>query len=459
MKYVKDLIVLVVFAGFVSCENELDLEPQQSISVGLATDTPENVNAILLAAYDIGRNTSPDNVAPLYNGNYSGEISVAVDLLGNTNQVSWNGTFSNLRDLFNKAMINDNASALNIYADSYSIIGHVNTVLANLDKFEDTSEGNRVEGEAKFLRGLVYFDMVRLYGQQYNTAGNNTQLGVPIVLLPPDVGRAVPRNTVEDVYDQVISDLTDAASLLPESNGDRADSYAALAVLARVYLQQGNFAAARDAANDVLQNSGHALTATYEEAFDTDGNSNETIFSWVVTVQEGSNNSNLYYATQALGGRGGDIAITQAYLDKFDSATDERRNFTYPGEGVSDGFTLTSKFARQFANATHIRMAEMHLIRAESNFRLGTSIGLTPLDEINALRSRSSAPALGALTLDLILNERELELAFEGFTLHDYKRTQRDIGGLPFDDNRLVFPIPQSARDRNPLLEQNPGYN
>ena len=179
--------MLVVFVGLVSCEKELDLEPQQSISIGLATDTPENVNAILLAAYDIGRNTSPDNVAPLYNGNYSGEISVAVDLLGNTNQVSWNGTFSNLRDLFNKAMINDNSSALNIYADSYSIIGHVNTVLANLDKFEDAAEQNRVEGEAKFLRGLVYFDMVRLYGQQYNAAGNNVQLGVPIVLLPPDV--------------------------------------------------------------------------------------------------------------------------------------------------------------------------------------------------------------------------------------------------------------------------------
>lgn len=459
MKHIKILIVSVVFTGFVSCEKELDLQPQQSISIELATSTAENVNAILLEAYDIGRNTSPDNVAPLYFGVYSGQLGIAVDLLGNTDQVSWNGTFSNLRDLFNKALINNNGSALNIYADMYSIIGHVNTVLDNLDKFEDIAERNSVEGEAKFLRGLVYFDMVRIFGQQYNVAGNNTQLGIPIVLLPPDVSRAVPRDTVEDVYSQIISDLTDSASLLPDSNGVRADRYAAQAVLARVYLQQGNFAAARDAANDVLQNSGHALTATYAQAFDTDDNSNETIFSWVVTVQEGTNEFVTHYATQALGGRGGDIAITQGYLDKFDSAADDRRNFTYLGEGVSAGFILSSKFRRQFANASHIRIAEMHLIRAESNFRLGTSVGLAPLDEINALRARSSAPALGALTLDLILNERELELAFEGFTLHDYKRTQRDIGGLPFDDNRLVFPIPQSARDRNPLLEQNPGYN
>lgn len=459
MKHIKLFIILFFSMIVISCEKELDLEPQQSISIDAATATPENINSILLAAYDIGRNTSPDNVAPLYNGIYSGELNIVSELLGNTDQVSWNGTFANLADIFNKALINNNASALNIYNDSYAIMGHINTVLANLDKFDDASERNRVEGEAKFLRGLVYFDMVKLYGQQYNSAGGNSQLGVPIILTPPDVNIRIPRNTVEEVYAQVISDLSDAYDKLPDTNDARADKYAAEAILARVYLQQGNFTAARDAADDVLQNSGHALTPTFADAFDTDDNTVETIFSWVITNQEGTNLTNTHYATEALGGRGGDIAITQTYLDKFDSDADERRNFNYPGEGVSTGLTLSSKHTRQFANATPVRIAEMHLIRAECNFRLNTSVGLAPLDEINALRARSSAPALGALTLDLILLERELELAFEGFTLHDYKRTQRAIGSLPFDDAKLVFPIPQSARDRNPLLEQNQGYN
>ncbi len=458
MKQIKFLIVLVFAMIVLSCEKELDLEPQQSIGIGLATATPENINAILLAAYDIGRNTSPDNVAPIYSGNYSGEISIVSDLLGNTDNVSWNGTFDNLRDIFNKSMVNDNTSALNIYADSYSIIGHVNTVLNNLDKFDDTTEKNKVEGEAKFLRGLVYFDMVRLYGQQYDTGGSNSQLGVPVVILPPDVARSVPRNTVEEVYTQVISDLSDAIVKLPATNDVRADKYSAQAVLARAYLQQGNYTAARDAANNILQNSGHSLTASYSEAFDSDDNTTETLFSWIITNQEGTNLSNIYYATQALGGRGGDIAITETYLNKFDSDLDQRKAFTYPGEGVSVGLTLSSKHARQYANATPIRLAEMHLIRSECNFRLGSSIGLDPLIEINLLRARSSAPPLPAITLDLILNERELELAFEGFTLHDYKRTQRNIGGLPYNDNKLVFPIPQSAKDRNPLLDQNPGY-
>ncbi len=457
-KYIKYLIFLVVAIALLSCEKELDLSPQQSIGTDLATATPENVNAILLAAYDIGRNMSLDNAAPVYSGNYSGQINICIDLLGNTDQVSWNGSFENLRDIFNKAMVNDNTAALDIYADSYSIVGHVNTVLDNLDKFEDTTERNRVEGEAKFLRGLVYFDMVRLYAQPYDNVSSSAQLGIPIIVSPPDVSRAVGRNTVEEVYSQVISDLNDAADKLPNSNGARADKYSAQSILARVYLQQGNYQAARNTANEVIQNSGHSLTASYAEAFDTDDNTTETLFSWIITTQEGTNASNIHYATEALGGRGGDIAITEAYLEKFDSDLDQRKAFTYLGEGVSTGLTLTLKHSRQYANATPIRLAEMHLIRAECNYRLGDSVGMAPLAEINGLRDRSSAPPLSMLTIDLILNERELELAFEGFTLHDYKRTRRDIDGLPYNDNKLVFPIPQSARDRNPLLEQNPGY-
>lgn len=435
------MIVLCSFC-IVACESELDIEPQQSVSEDVATETADNVEAVLVGAYDTGR------------ANYDGDIANIAVLFGNTDQTDWNGTFDNLRDIYLKQMVNNNGSATTIYGNYYLLFGDVNTVLANLDKFTDTDRKDRVEGEAKFLRGLAYFDMVRLFGQQYNSAGGNTQAAVPIVLDPPNIDREVPRNTVEEVYAQVINDLTDAYNLLPDTNGNRADKYAAQAVLARVYLQQGNYSAARDAAHDVIQNSGHSLMPTYSAVFDSDNNTAETVFSWVVTTQEGANLHVTHFATEALGGRGGDISITPEYLSKFDSPLDERGNFYY----TADGLTLSSKYVRQYANTEQMRLAEMHLIRAECNFREGTALGLDPLVEINTLRARSSAPALGALTLDLILNERELELGFEGFVLHDYKRTQRNIGGLPYNDNKLIFPIPQSAIDRNPLLTQNPDY-
>jgi len=442
MKYLKFILIIIVTLYFTSCESELDILPQQSIAVGPATETPENIEAILLGAYNNAR------------GNYDGDIANIAVLFGNTDQVGWNGTFEGLREIYFKEMINNNANATTVWANSYLMFGATNLVLANLDKFTDQTQKDQIEGEAKFLRGLAYFDLVRLYGQQYNAGGGNTQLGVPVVLDPPDVTRLVPRNTVEEVYTQVIADLTDAYNKLPSSNGVRVDKYAAQAVLARVYLQQGNFSAAKTAADDVIQNSGHSLMPTFNEVFDSDDNTSETLFSFIVTNQEGANWQVTHFATQALGGRGGDISINQAYLDKFDSNLDERKNYTYTDAGL----TLSSKFVRQFANTEQTRLAEMYLIRAESNFREGTTVSSNPLDDINVLRTRSSAPALAALTLNLILNERELELGFEGFVLHDYKRTQRNIGGLPYNDNKLIFPIPQSARDRNPLLDQNPDY-
>lgn len=438
-------ILLTVISSFylVSCESELDIEPQQSVSEGVATSNANNVESLLLGAYSNARA-----------GTYDGSLANMSVLFGNTNQVDWNGTFTTLRDIYQKAIVNNNGTVTSLYGNTYTVAGAVNTVLANLDKFNDEDRKKRVEGEAKFIRGILFFDMVRLFGQQYDASGTNTQLGIPIVLDPPNIARSVPRNTVEEVYAQVISDLTDAYNLLPDTNDVRADKYAAASVLARVYLQQGNFEQARQFANDVLENSGHSLMPDYNAVFDTDDNTNETIFSWIITEQEGANRQVTHFATEALGGRGGDISITQDYLDLFDSNADQRKAYVY----TDSGLTLSSKFVRQYANTQQIRLAEMHLIRVECNFRLGTSIGLDPLVEINTLRARSSAPALGVLTLDLILNERELELGFEGFLLHDYKRTQRNIGGLPYNDNKLIFPIPQSAIDRNPLLNQNPGY-
>lgn len=266
MKNIKYIIIVLCSFCIVACESELDIEPQQSVSEGVATETADNIEAILVGAYATGR------------ANYDGDLANVSVLFGNTDQVEWNGTFANLRDVYFKQLVNNNGSANTIYSNYYLLFGDVNTVLANLDKFSDPDRKDRVEGEAKFLRALAYFDMVRLFGQQYNTAGGNTQDGVPIVLDPPNVAREVPRNSVEEVYARIISDLTDAYTVLPDDNGNRADKYAAQALLARVFLQQGNYSAARDAANDVIQSSGHSLMPTYSSVFGSDDNTAETIF-------------------------------------------------------------------------------------------------------------------------------------------------------------------------------------
>ncbi|MDH7447025.1 RagB/SusD family nutrient uptake outer membrane protein [Aquimarina sp. 2201CG14-23] len=457
LKYIL-LSFLIITIVIVGCEDNLELEPEQSLLPEIATSNAANVQNILTGIYDEAGQTL----------SYGGDINLASELLANSTDLSWNGTFEQPAQLIEKQLVPDNTFVRDYWLNAYEVSNQSNIVLASLDVFDEESDRNRVEGEAKFLRGLVYFDLARLYGQPYAAGGGNTQLAAPIVLdavLNPDDITSPSRNTVEEVYAQVILDLSDAYNLLPNTNGIFADRYGAQALLARVYLQQGNYAAARDAADDVLQNSGHSLTATYAEAFNNDQDSQEDVFAWQITSQdpnetaggtEGSNDMNTFWAGQAFGGRSGnpDVSINASFFTVFDDPNDERGQFIYSNTGG----TATTKWQSQFANIPFLRIGEMHLIRAEANFRLGTSIGLDPLVEINALRARSNAVALGSVTLQDIINERIRELAFEGFALHDIKRLQGTVGALNYDDNFLVMPIPQRERDANPNLMQNPGY-
>ncbi|GAC1369789.1 MAG: hypothetical protein NVSMB30_07920 [Hymenobacter sp.] len=110
-----------------------------------------------------------------------------------------------------------------------------------------------------------------------------------------------------------------------------------------------------------------------------------------------------------------------------------------------------------------MRLAEMLLNRAEANFRAGTTVGATPLADVNRVRARVSLPPLAVLTLPAILRERKLELAFEGFRLGDLKRNKESVTDpkgvvLAWNSPRLVFPIPLREINVNPNLTQNEGY-
>jgi hypothetical protein len=103
----------------------------------------------------------------------------------------------------------------------------------------------------------------------------------------------------------------------------------------------------------------------------------------------------------------------------------------------------------------------MYLIRAEANFRLLPAApvgGITPLADINRIRNRAGLTGLATATLANILNERKLELAFEGFNLHDIKRLQGAVGSLAWNSPKLIFPIPDREIRVNKNLVQNTGY-
>jgi len=434
-----------------SCKKALEISPVNTIEQGNALRSSKDVEAALVGSYSAlgSRNL------------YGGRPFLMADFLANTDAIEWYGTYAELTQTINKSLLKTNTFVNNIWADSYTAINDANNVLAAIDKVDATKK-NKVEGEAKFIRGSVYFDLVRLFGKAYNDGSPSTNLGVPIILTPTTAvtnESYVSRASVAAVYAQAIADLTEAEAKLPATNGFFASKSSAAGMLARLYLQMGNYAAAGAAANRVITSGNYTLTPAYISAFPKMGsipgaNTTEDVFAIQVTTLTGFNGYNEFYASSTYGGRG-DAVISKAWIDRTYSTDDDRINAFY-----DDGDMFTSKFANQYGNVPIIRLAEMYLIRAECNVRLNPASpigGQTPLQDLAVIRNRAGLTTTTA-TLTDILTERKLELAFEGFMLHDAKRTQSNIGSIPWNANQLVFPIPQIEIDANKNIVQNPGY-
>jgi hypothetical protein len=438
-------VAMAAVLSFTACDNKLDLLPYQSLDESVALNSDANVKTVLNGAYDA---FSDDNLM-------GANVLRDAELLGGDGELVWVGTFIGPREIFNKQMNITNLDAQEMWINAYNTINVCNNVLGALPVVNE-EDRPWVEGEAKFLRAYSLFELVRSFAKPYEEGGNNSQLGVPIVLEPTreiSDKQNVPRNTVEEVYQQILADLNSAEGLLPDENEWRASKGAAAGLLARVYLQMNRHADARDAADRVISLGVNSLLGNYADNFNRDENSAEDIFATQVNSQDGTNSMTTFFSIPDFGGRDGDIEILPEHLALYDPA-DLRLALFFEGNAA----TRTGKWNNQFGNIGLMRMAEMHLIRAECNLRLGTEVGAPPLDDYNAIHTRAGLPAAVTVSVDDVLFERRLELAFEGFKIHDMKRLKLSVGPYAYDADELVFPIPLREMEANPSLQQNDGY-
>ncbi len=446
------LAVSLLTGGLAGCNSKLDVQPVSSIDAGAALTTSTDVQAALIGCY-----------ASLQSAQgYAGYLQMTSDLLADNGDEQFVGTFSDPQQAQRKNLLITNGTVSGVWISGYDLINRANNVLANLDKLDTPAKKASGEGEARFLRALMYFDLVRLYAKAWNDGTPSANPGVPLVLTPTTTvsdASKVSRNTVAEVYTQVISDLVAAEAALPVSNGVYATRAAAAGLLARVYLQQGDFANAASAANRVIASGKYSLNANYADNFvsttTTLGNSAEDVFAVQFSSQSGTNQLNVFYSVT----RRADVNVLPQFVQRFE-AGDTRRNLLTTNTTA----TYTNKYDVLYGNIKLLRLAEMYLTRAEANFRAGTTVGAAPLADINAIRTRAKLPVLTALTLPAILKERRLELAFEGFRLGDLKRNQESafdpLANTTFAWNspKLVFPIPLREINANPNLTQNAGY-
>jgi hypothetical protein len=459
MKKIFPILAASAALALGSCDKRLnEITPANTVLATDALKTSADVQSLLAGAYAVVGGSD------LYGGRFQYSADLLGDPLGANSEVFWQGTFTQPNEFYRKRILVNNAFVASTWTQAYRAINIANTVLANLSKVAKVQQ-DQVEGSAKFIRGAMYFELVRLYGRAWNDGDPNTNPGVPIILTPTDVtnpdavlgaSAKVARNSVAAVYAQAIKDLSDSETKLTASAPTSATStffattYAASGMLSRVYLQQGQYALAAAKANRVISSGVYRLTTPIGDEFNSKINTNEDIFATQVTVQAGINDLNTYYSQN---GRGGDIAVQDALYNAYDAADDRSTLFAFTSNG-----TLTTKFDQVYGNIHEMRLAEMYLTRAEGNYRAGTAVGAAPVDDINVILERAKLAPVASVTLDDILTQRHLELAFEGFYLHDLKRNALPIGALAYTSPRLIFPIPQRELDVNSNLTQNAGY-
>ena len=401
----------------------------------------------------------------------------------------------------------DNAMALYMWRSPWVGIGQCNIVLNSLPGASDVSDAvrDRCMGEAYFLRAHYYFLLVRLYG------------GVPLRLAPynPGESTAIARSTREETYAQILSDCQQAIDLLPgkaeydSENVGRACREAVLAMMAEIKLTlaPGEPSYYQDVADlcDEIASMGYDLAScNFADNFDaTINNGTESLFevqySGNTEYDFWGNNPQSSWLSTFMGPRNSDFVAgsygwnlpTQEFMDQWEEG-DLRKDMTVFYEGCPDfdgkaykasysntgynvrKFLVTKAVSPEFntspANFVVYRYADVLLMKAEALNEMGqTSAAAAPL---NIVRRRAGLPDVSGLSQDQmrekIIHERRMELAFEGHRWFDLIRLGgdgqyaidflRSIGKTNVTRDRLLFPIPQTEMDANPLMTQNPGY-
>ena len=432
---------LALAALVAACEEPLNTNPTDAIDSGDALTTARGVELAVIGAYS----------ALQTNALYSRELTVYPEMYADN--LDFTGTYGTDFQVSLRDILATNTAIEAAWADSYDAINRANNVLKAIPEVSDlTSEqAARFKGEALFLRALNYFNLVRYFG------------GVPIVL-EPSVGigeeALVARNTREEVYDRIITDLTDAIPLLPESGSPgRATKGGARALLAKAYLEIGEWENARDMATAVI-NGDYELVANYRSIFTTKSNS-ESIFEVQYSIND-PNSLAFWYFPQSLGGRRG-FAPSEDLYNAYE-AGDVRRDASIALDGSGDRYGIKYfRVANGDDNILVIRLADMYLTRAEANARLHADPATVRAD-IDIIRDRAGLGPLPTTVtseddlIEAILKERRVEFAMEGHRFFDLRRTGRAEAVLGIPSTRLLFPIPQGEIDVNSNLTQNPGY-
>jgi hypothetical protein len=485
------ILALLISAAALSSCNKLTENPNSVIVSSQFFKTSSDAVSAVNAVYGT-LNSDPAGDFPLYGR----QLNLLVEN-GSDNQVySPSNTNPDVRALGTATYIASNSRVQKVWQQLYYGINRANIAIDNIPVIQiDTVLKSRLIRESKFIRALLYFDLVRLYGD------------VPLVLHNPgsiDLDKLLVSRTATDaVYTQIVSDLKDATSLPKTYAGTdvgRATSGAAHALLAKVYVTRKDWADALTEIKTVINGGyGYALFPSYRDVFQKPTkNGVEHIFSVQFETNLGEANSVQNLSQSFTSFNTGTFPIdipADSSVFKLFSKTDTRRAVTfydsvynaatgkyvvyknaytpYFNKFVDYSLSPLSTQAQSGVNYPVIRYADVLLLYAEVLNETNGAPNGDAYNAINQVRSRAGITGLTAglgqsAFRDSVFLERRKEFIQEGHRWFDLVRQ----GGTVLVDalhkipaksaassKNNLFPIPQVEIQLNPQLKQNSGYN
>ncbi len=442
-------LFLASLLAFAACD-VLDVEPYHSIPADEAITTRADVVSAINGVY------SSLQSAGYYGRNYLVAGDLAADNL------TWTGTTAGYNQIDNNSILADNVIVEGMWSAIYSMISRANYVIASIPDVEELTqeEADAFRAELYFLRALGHFDLARMFGP------------VPIRTAPATSSEDdlnVPRRPLTEVYEQVFEDLDFAAEHI-RTNVVRglASQASVLAFRARAklyyYAHSGldsHLHEAASLATQVIDNYNLSLTPSFATLFDGNPNS-ESIFEVNFTEQDRNRLAEYFFPTGLSGRR--EFAPTTKLYNFFESA-DQRREASIAMDGNNLYGIKYSDIETGADNVYVLRLAEMHLIRAEANVLLQSSLEQAR-DDINAIRTRAGLAEIITTSPFLLQRQvkdmRQLEFAFEGHRWFDLVRTGEAINELEnvHDTYQYLFPIPlgELLTNFHEGMYQNEGY-
>jgi hypothetical protein len=489
-------LTLVIAVTSVSCD--LNRFPYDSIEQSQSFQTMKDAGTLNNGLYSSLR-------ARVY-GLYMFSTDVQADLLNATLDYGNRNGFPHKWT----PLLADDYTIRDTWRYQYNTITNINNVLNNSNKIPvanstEQATMDKYLGEAYLMRAFLYHQLVQRFAKDYEPSTAASDLGVPIVLTF-DVTLKPARSTVEQVYQQILSDIGQAETLLAViagvQNSPKITKDCVLALKARVYLCMHRWTDAVTAANALITSGTYPLitnATTFKNMWVTDGGT-ETIFQLAASQpSELGNANNIYLGFNPTSNNYAPDFVPQQWVINLYALTDIRRaayleqkavfvqGVNYPGIYCINKYPGNpALFTAATTNYQHkpkiFRVAEMYLISAEAAAQTPATEAAA-LVTLNQLRVARSATALVGLTgtalMDAIKSERVRELLCEGYRLDDLKRWKmgfsrsapQNIGlintGPDFNekvvaagDDKFVWGIPANDITTNPNIasQQNPGW-